>query len=203
MNLTERLAELTAPAPDGLSLWDRLSSASGQLGGRNGRPSAKSRPPATLTVVVLVMDVTAAAREGALDLTGRLGADVPGNLALVVDAVPRHPHRDDLTDWWAAALGDWTERARLALGQTPALLRAVYGAHCPVCAARTARVRVNGEALRVPAIGVDWADDGDEQYRVATVHCRACGVTWLRGLDLDELIDRMLLTNIGNEVLSR
>lgn len=199
MNLPDRLAELTGPGPEGVSLWDRLSASSGRMPAGNGHPSAKSRPPATLTVVVLVMEVTVAARESAYDLAGRVEADVPGNLALVVQAIRGHPNTEDLGCWWSDALADWTARARLALGQTPSLIRAVYGATCPVCARTVARVRLNGETLRVPAIGIDWVDDGSDGFEVHSVHCRACGLSWLRGLDLDELIDRMWLTNARAE----
>lgn len=180
-------------AVDGLvALWPRLALANGEVRG-SGQPSHKSRPPATLAVVALVMDVTAAAREGADDLLGRMHATTPDNLLGVVYALGQRPD-PDLIAWWTTAATDWTHRARVLLGEEPNLTRDVYGAQCPCCDAMFVVLATEGEHRLTPAIGVVWQEQATQQYEVHLVHCRACSATWARGEDLDQLVLIMLAT---------
>jgi len=194
----------TSPAER--SLWERLSLASGTRPLGTGSPVAKSRPPVTLAVVALVMDVTGAAREGAVDLSGRAVGDAAANLRAITGALAEgmdHGSPDlDLIGWWTDAVMDWTSRARTVLGQGPTL-RALRGAECPHCGASIARVRQEGEWWLVPAIAVTWIETaGDDMFSVHALHCRGCGAEWLRGVDLDYLIRSMITTNISSETLA-
>lgn len=175
-----------------VALWPRLAVASGESKG-NGHPSHKSRPPATLAVVALVMDVTVAAREGCLDLTGRAHASTPQNLLGVVHGLTEDPSEDQ-ADWWTGAAIEWTHRARVLLGEEPNLTRDVYGARCPHCQSVFTVQRTEGEDRLTPAVGVIWRELQPDHWEVHMVHCRACSSTWARGEDLDYLVMIMLTT---------
>lgn len=180
--VTDAVAQLVA-------LWPRLQTATGLRGA--GQPSHKSRPPATLSVVSLVVDITLAAREGAQDLANHVDPDTPTNLELIAGALIERPD-PDLVDWWTSATIEWTHRARIVLGIVRELPRWVHGARCPSCRAMVATHRQDGETWAIPAIGVTWAECGDDQWEVTALHCRACGGTWARGTDLDQLVVTML-----------
>jgi Zn-finger nucleic acid-binding protein len=201
--LTRAIDSLVKPSAS--SLWDHLTTTAGRPPPGGGQRARKSRPPATLSIVALTMDISAAAREGACDLAGRARPDAPTNLRAIAEALSRRPD-DDLTDWWTGAVVEWVHRARHVLGETPSLVRWVYGAACPFCRASVALVRHNAEVLSVPAIAVDWVEGDDaevaDEYRVIAVHCRACGVTWSRGGELDRLVEMMLRTNVGSLIVS-
>jgi hypothetical protein len=185
---------------DTRSLWDRLSGATGVHVQGSGHPTAKSRPPATLACVALVIDITRAAREGAEDLAGRVFASVPSNLYAIVDALDLRPD-DDLIDWWADSSNEWTNRARMILGQTPQLLASMHGAVCPYCRATTVRSKHQGEWWVIPAIHVQWdsSDTVAQEYQIHSVHCRACNARWSRGTELDALVDQVIRNNYASE----
>lgn len=176
-------------AIDGLAeLWPKLTTATGVRGA--GQPSHKSRPPATLSVVALVMEITTAAREGAEEV-GMTYRDPLRNLR-VVEFTLRSESDTDLTQWWLESVHDWTRRARVLLGFEPVLPHQQYGAKCPYCSATVATIRDAGETWKVPAIGVTWAEQPFETWCVQSVFCRACGAEWTRGTDLDQLVSMML-----------
>lgn len=179
-------------------LWPRLQTVTGAPGA--GQPSHKSRPPATLTVVALVMEVAGAAREGALDLAHQVHRDTVRNLQCVCTALQQQPDHD-LVEWWTGAVLDWTRRARLVLGYDPALMRHVYGAACPHCGATMVDAQQDGQRVRIPAIGIAWDGAGDE-WVVHNVHCLGCGNAWARGQDLDTLVLTILAHNTTREVMT-
>lgn len=194
--LTDALRALIEPDEIGSqSLWDRLNRSSGQRASVAGDHSPKSKPPATLAVVALVIEISGAAREGADDLAGRVYPSVPSNLYAIVDALDLNPN-DDLVSWWTEASDDWTQRARQVLGQTPNLMMRLHGARCPYCAATTFVKRQAGETWQLPAISVEWDQTQPiGEYRVRALHCRACDARWLRGVELDNLVCDMLSRN--------
>lgn len=188
--------------PHGSSLWDRLSSGAGYQSREGGHAVAKSRPPATLNAVALVIDATAAVRESALDLLGCSTGNVRGDLASVLGEIDTR-NDGDLIDWWTGALNDWAMRASQLLGQSRVLLKELRGASCPYCSARVVRARIDGEWFIKPAIVVDWdTDDLADHHQVHSLHCRACDAQWLRGVELDELIARTMRANLTIAVLT-
>lgn len=184
---------------DLVELWPRLVTATGGRG--IGQPSHKSRPPASLTVVTLVMDVTIASREGAQELARRIWPDTRDNLRAVAGVLTRVPDQD-MIDWWTGAIIDWTGRARTVLGYQPELPRWVHGAQCPFCRATVAHSQQDGEAWVVPAIGVQWVEHSPEQWEVQAVHCRACGAQWTREINLHLLVE-MALTQQWQDTIAQ
>jgi hypothetical protein len=57
---------------------------------------------------------------------------------------------------------------------------------------------MNGETWLVPAIGIDWSDDGADRFEASAVRCRACGLSW----DLADLIHGILDVNATRETLA-
>jgi len=180
---------------DSRSLWDALSTATGQHVAGSGHPTAKSRPPATLAGVALVIDITTAAREGADDLAGRIYANVPSNLYAIVDALSISPD-DDLISWWTDASNEWATRARSILGQSSELTISLHGARCPYCGAVSVRQRQGGEWWVIPAIHIEWdITQTVADYQVNSIVCRSCDARWLRGPELDRLAADALARN--------
>jgi hypothetical protein len=192
------MSDLMSAVLDLVHLWPRLQTATGGRG--IGQPSHKSRPPATLSVVSLVMEVTAAAQESALDVAGHAYPDTTRNLLGIAEALTRNPI-PDLVTWWTDAIREWTQRARTLLGLVPELPRWVHGGQCPYCLALVAIVNQDGESWVIPAIGVSWSERPGDEWEVHSLHCRACGVSWTRGQDLDQLVI-LMLSNQSREVLS-
>jgi hypothetical protein len=188
--------------PAGSSLWDRLSAGAGYQSRDGGHPSAKSRPPATLSVVALTIDVTTAVRESVLDLVGLPSASLRLDLSRVLGEIDSRQDLD-LIEWWTTSLVVWSQRAAQLLGQSRVLLKELRGAACPYCSARVVRVRADGEDWIRPAIVVDWdSDDLTDAHSVHSLHCRACDAQWLRGVELDELIARTMRANLTLAVLT-
>lgn len=188
--------------PVGSSLWDRLSAGASYHSRDGGHASPKSRPPATLSIVALVIEASTAVRETTLDLVGQLSGDLRVDLSLMLGELDSRCD-DDLIDWWTSALDDWARRAGQMLGRSRTLLRELRGTSCPYCSARVARMRTDGEWWIRPAIVVDWdSDDLDDVYQVHSLHCRSCDAQWLRGVELDELIARTMRANLTLAVLT-
>lgn len=188
--------------PRGTSLWDRLRVGAGYQSRDGGHPSAKSRPPASLSVVALVLDVTKAVQESALDLVGRLDVDTRDDLCNVLAEIDTRQDVD-LIEWWTTSLNDWALRASQLLGHSRVLLRELRGAACPYCDRRTVRSRIDGEWVSKPSIIVDWdSDDLNDVYTIHSLHCRSCNAQWLRGVELDELIASTMRANLTLAVLT-
>jgi hypothetical protein len=188
--------------PAGSSLWDRLSAGASYQSRDGGHASAKSRPPATLSLVALVIEASTAVRESTLDLVGTVTNDLRVDLSYLLGELDTRAD-DDLIDWWCSSLVDWTQRASQMLGRSRVLLRELRGAVCPYCSAQVVRTRVEREWFSRPAIVVDWdSDELDDVYQVHSLHCRACDAQWLRGVELDELIARQMRANLALAVLT-
>lgn len=172
-------------------LWPSLNTSVGSPG--IGQPSHKSRPPATLSVVALVMEVSGAAIECVKELTGKFNREPMVNLRIIAAYLQRQPVVD-LIEWWTAAVADWLRRARLLLGYQPVLPHQQYGAACPYCSMSVAVVHEAGEAWRVPAIGLTWIEHEYESWQLQSVYCRNCGAEWVRGIDLDQMVTAVLDT---------
>jgi hypothetical protein len=176
--------------------WVQLDAATGS--GAGGRSASGSRPPAKLSVVSLVSEVAAAAREGAEEL-GRLVRRRPGphpieNLWLIHGALLAWPD-DDQWSWWSDAVVDWDSRVSAILAHSTERL---YGAVCPNCGNLWARMTQDGwTSVRVPAIEVVW--DGVGVHRI---WCRHCYRLWERDDNLSELADRVLRTSATLETLA-
>lgn len=176
--------------------WDQLDAATGS--GTGGRSASGSRPPAKLSVVSLVSEVAAAAREGAEDLgrwvRRRVTAHPIENLWLIHGALLAYPD-DDLWSWWSDAVVDWDSRANAILAHSTERL---YGAVCPSCGGLWASLTQDGwTSVQVPAIEVVWDEVG-----VRRVWCRNCYRLWERDDDLAELADRVLRTSATLETLA-
>lgn len=167
-------------------LWLRLAQANNGAKG-NGHPSPKSRPPASLAGVQLVLEVTGAAREGALELCAKTYRNVPDNL-LHIATVLEEQDPYDLREWWTGALYEWTHRARVVLGEDPQLMRDIYGARCPECMTMFIMLKVAGEVRLTPTLGVIWREEPNTgDWTIFMVHCRSCAKTWHAGALVDSI----------------
>lgn len=159
------------------SLWSQLQRSAAHEGASAGRPSARSRVPISMTVVSLVIEVSAATAEAAEE-HGRRSYDVPADLTTILLGMIRSADRD-VCDWWTDQIRDWIVRAQVALGLAPPGTRWIRGADCPCCDSCWASARVDGELVRTPALAVVWATE-PTGWRVDSIHCRACGASWTR-----------------------
>lgn len=159
------------------SIWARLQRSSGTNGFSAGHPVARSRAPISLSAVSLTLEISAATIEAA-DEYRCSHSTVPARLFGIFMYLERHPD-DDVIAWWADACRDWNTRASVALGLSAPGTKWIRGVACPVCKQENAQAIRDGELVTTPALAVVWRE-ADNEWRVSSLHCRACGSVWSR-----------------------
>lgn len=186
------------------SLWDQLTSSAQWGSGTGGSSRFGSRPVISTGVVSLIMDITKAATEAAVELAGVTRGNPPDNLRCMAA---------NLTDaeqigWWTEQLRRWTSEARAALQLDPPRPRSARGAKCPDCGADSAYTQQDGETMRIPALAITWVGPDDQDYhpdsawKVRAVECRQCKMAWFRGDSMDTLIGMMMEANRTRETMT-
>jgi hypothetical protein len=101
-----------------------------------------------------------------------------------------HATTDGL-DWWRHRFEQWGRLLETYLRTAEHAARPVRlrNAPCPDCGTRQVRVDVDGEAVVVPAIVIDFRDG-----YIRAAECSACGAAWFRGPDLQALADALGVT---------
>lgn len=186
------------------SLWDQLTSSAQWGNGTGGSSRFGSRPVISTGVVSLIMEITTASTEAAVELAGQTRGNTPDNLRCM---------SANLTDaeqigWWTEQLQRWRSEARSALQLDPPRPRSARGARCPDCGADSAYTQQDGETMRIPALAITWVGPDDQDYhpdsawKVRAVECRQCKVAWFRGDSMDNLIDMMMEANRTRETMT-
>lgn len=171
------------------SLWDQsttaLTTGSEQTGG--GRP-LRERSPADLDLMEIRSIIKHTTR---LELAQR-GVPAPKtSKGLPAEFQVRELRRlaslttqdpDDVW-WWEYRFAQWSRLLETYLHAVERQAKPVrLRAPCPLCKTRQMRVDVDGEAMVVAPLLIDFRDGW---IRAAT--CQACGATWFRGDQLGEL----------------
>ena len=163
--------------------------------GETGTTQFGSRPVISTGTVALIIEITEAALEAAVELVGQTRGNTPDNLS----ATTAHLKDTDQIGWWTDQLRTWVNQARTQLHLDPPNSRSARGATCPACGETTAYLKQGPkEYVRTPALAIIWnqpeGDDyhPDTDWRVGAVECRGCAMAWARGETLHTLIDMML-----------
>jgi hypothetical protein len=171
------------------SLWEQSTTAlmtgSEQTGG--GRP-LRERSPADLDLMEIRSIIKHTTRvelgkRGVHPARDPLGQPVdfqPAELRRLASLATQNP--DDVW-WWEYRFGQWSRLLETYLRAVerqakPVRLRAA----CPLCKTRQMTIDVDGEAMVVSPLLIDFHDGW---IRAAT--CQACLATWFRGDQLGEL----------------
>jgi hypothetical protein len=186
------------------SIWDQLTSSAQWGSGEGGSSRFGSRPVISTGVVSLVMEITTATTETAVELVHKTRGNPPDNLRAIAA---------NLTDaeqigWWTEQVRNWTHQARAALRLDPSRPKSARDAKCPDCGADSVYTQRDGESHKIPALAITWVGPDDQDYhpdsawKVRAVECRQCGVGWFRGESLDTLIDQMMQANLTRETMT-
>jgi hypothetical protein len=169
------------------SLWWQLEEAAANGAESNGTGrGSRYRTPIDLDCLELatsIRDVTVDALAGHDQKPRSTLPDSVRALASVVTAV----NDDDLTGWWTYRVRSWCRQIQTALHLTEQPQpRRIRDTRCPTCQATHVTIVVDGEAQRVPALLIDFAD-----RLIRAASCTACGSSWFRGEALLALADEL------------
>lgn len=189
------------------SLWEQLETSAMHTSGA-GTGAFGSRPTISTGVVSLIIDISTAAAEGAVEHAGKSDRSVPANLLTIASKLMAGNDLDQL-DWWNTALRKWAVKARAELKLNPTRPQYARGIACPDCGAKYAMsTNDEGEKVRTPAVAITWHGPDDENHhpdtdwKVRAVECKVCGQVWWRGPDLDVLVEQMLTANTTKETMT-
>lgn len=182
------------------SLWEQatwaLTTGSEPME-EGGRSPLASRSPADLDLMEIMGTIrdTVAAQLAEWRLAGRL--TVPAQLRQLASHVGGHLPDD--VGWWTYRTAQWARMLgvylrAVDLGPRPVRLR---NASCPACSARTVTLKGGDEDQVVPALVIDFTQDG---YARAT-ECLSCHFTWWRGDDMERLAVELNLADGLGETL--
>lgn len=191
------------------SLWTQLQDATGYRA-TQGSGSNSGHWPISGDVVDLIIDITTTVSEALHDHAGQHPRpNLPAKLRHLASIVTQQD--DDAADWWADKVQIWVKRAKGALRQAPQRPRQLWGVPCPDCATRKVFIHRDGEDQADSALTAEWAlppgtdhdtYQPDSAWQLRAITCQACGATWWRGPDLDQLITQMLDNNTTRETLT-
>lgn len=187
------------------SLWEQLETATMWTGKGEGGGGFGTRPVISTEVVALLIEVSQATSEAAVEFGECSRRHVPQNLRLVAANLPAD---DDLLAWWLDTVKRWAREARAALRLDPERPQWARDTKCPECGADSARAMRDGEEVRTPALAINWVGPQDDEHhpdsawKVRAVECRSCGASWFRGSGLDDLVTDLMRKNLEQETLA-
>lgn len=178
------VAHVTVP-----SLWDQSTWAlfGGEVSAEGGGKPARERSPADLQLLETRAQIAEAVRDKATKL-GEKPTSAPfrardelRHLASLIIA-----NDPDSLDLWEYRIAQWGRVLEnyLNIREHEAKPVRLRGAACPVCRTRRVIVEQDGERVEQPAIVIDF-----HQGYVRAGVCTACGHSWFRGEQLEELAE--------------
>lgn len=196
------------------SLIEQLEAAVGRDGPSNGTGSSRARPPISVGVAALLIDIGDTAAAAVRERHGHQLHNIADNLRRIAADRAELPVTDEDVKFWIDTLTRWTRRAKAALGTEPKYPQGLRGIRCPNCGAdHTTGTNDIGEKVKIPALQFAWSEPVDltpdqlpEDRRMRAVQCAMCGETWWAGAQLWQLqaqIDAVIRQNLEQETLAQ